>query len=100
MFLHRVHLRAPSGSAAPRRARICASLASADTGVRLSRAEAEALSFRSSSSRSGCTYKIVAVPNVSHVINYDFPAGTDAVEDYVHRIGRTGRGNNVVSQGI
>ena len=34
------------------------------------------------------------VPNVSHVINYDFPAGTDAVEDYVHRIGRTGRGNN------
>jgi ATP-dependent RNA helicase DDX5/DBP2 len=40
------------------------------------------------------------VPNVSHVINYDFPAGTDAVEDYVHRIGRTGRGNNVVSQGI
>lgn len=30
------------------------------------------------------------IPNVSHVINYDIPA---AYEDYVHRIGRTGRGN-------
>lgn len=29
------------------------------------------------------------IPNVTHVINYDIPA-TD--EDYVHRIGRTGRG--------
>ena len=28
------------------------------------------------------------VPNVVAVINYDFPNG---VEDYVHRIGRTGR---------
>ena len=28
------------------------------------------------------------VPNVAAVINYDFPNG---VEDYVHRIGRTGR---------
>lgn len=28
------------------------------------------------------------VPNVSHVINYDMP---DTYEDYVHRIGRTGR---------
>jgi ATP-dependent RNA helicase RhlE len=30
------------------------------------------------------------IPNVSHVINYDVPA---TYEDYVHRIGRTGRGN-------
>lgn len=30
------------------------------------------------------------IPNVSHVINYDIPA---MYEDYVHRIGRTGRGN-------
>lgn len=29
------------------------------------------------------------IPNVSHVINFDAPA---AYEDYVHRIGRTGRG--------
>ena len=28
------------------------------------------------------------IPNVVHVINYDFPADID---DYVHRIGRTGR---------
>jgi ATP-dependent RNA helicase DDX5/DBP2 len=26
------------------------------------------------------------------VINFDFPAGSNGVEDYVHRIGRTGRG--------
>lgn len=32
------------------------------------------------------------IPNVSHVINYDIPA---TYEDYVHRIGRTGRGNKV-----
>lgn len=31
------------------------------------------------------------IPNVSHVINYDQPA---TYEDYVHRIGRTGRGNS------
>lgn len=30
------------------------------------------------------------IPNVTHVINYDIPA-TD--EDYIHRIGRTGRGD-------
>lgn len=30
------------------------------------------------------------IPNVSHVINYDVPATYD---DYVHRIGRTGRGD-------
>jgi len=28
------------------------------------------------------------IPNVSHVINYDVP---HTYEDYVHRIGRTGR---------
>jgi ATP-dependent RNA helicase RhlE len=31
------------------------------------------------------------IPNVSHVINFDIPATYD---DYVHRIGRTGRGNS------
>ena len=31
------------------------------------------------------------IDNVSHVINYDIPATYD---DYVHRIGRTGRGTN------
>lgn len=30
------------------------------------------------------------IPNVTHVINFDIPA---TYEDYVHRIGRTGRGN-------
>ncbi len=30
------------------------------------------------------------IPNVSHVINYDLPENYD---DYIHRIGRTGRGN-------
>jgi superfamily II DNA/RNA helicase len=30
------------------------------------------------------------IPDVTHVINYDLPA---SYEDYVHRIGRTGRGN-------
>jgi superfamily II DNA/RNA helicase len=30
------------------------------------------------------------IPNVSHVINFDVPATYD---DYVHRIGRTGRAN-------
>ncbi len=32
------------------------------------------------------------VPNVSHVINYDLPA---TYEDYIHRIGRTGRGGKL-----
>ncbi len=31
------------------------------------------------------------IPNVSHVINYDEPMNYD---DYIHRIGRTGRGGN------
>ncbi len=30
------------------------------------------------------------IPNVSHVINYDIP---DSYENYIHRIGRTGRAN-------
>jgi superfamily II DNA/RNA helicase len=32
------------------------------------------------------------IPNVSHVINYDIP---ETYDDYVHRIGRTGRGNKL-----
>jgi ATP-dependent RNA helicase DDX3X len=32
------------------------------------------------------------IPNVTHVINYDIP--TD-IDDYVHRIGRTGRAGNI-----
>jgi ATP-dependent RNA helicase DDX3X len=32
------------------------------------------------------------IPNVAHVINYDLPSDID---DYVHRIGRTGRAGNV-----
>ena len=31
------------------------------------------------------------VKDVTDVINYDFPFGKGGVEDYVHRIGRTGR---------
>lgn len=30
------------------------------------------------------------IPNVSHIINYDIP---DSYENYIHRIGRTGRAN-------
>lgn len=33
----------------------------------------------------------VDIPNVNYVINYDLP---DVAENYVHRIGRTGRGKN------
>ncbi|RKO91717.1 P-loop containing nucleoside triphosphate hydrolase protein [Blyttiomyces helicus] len=32
------------------------------------------------------------VPNVTHVINYDLPG---SIDDYVHRIGRTGRAGNI-----
>jgi ATP-dependent RNA helicase DDX3X len=32
------------------------------------------------------------IPNVTHVVNYDLPADVD---DYVHRIGRTGRAGNL-----
>ncbi|THH00642.1 hypothetical protein EW026_g1925 [Hermanssonia centrifuga] len=51
--------------------------------------------------RSGRTPVLVAtavaargldIPNVTHVINYDLPSDID---DYVHRIGRTGRAGNV-----
>mmetsp|Transcript_11400 Transcript_11400/g.32276 ORF Transcript_11400/g.32276 Transcript_11400/m.32276 type:complete len:636 (-) Transcript_11400:2276-4183(-) len=31
------------------------------------------------------------VKDVGSVVNYDMPSGVNAVEDYVHRIGRTGR---------
>jgi superfamily II DNA/RNA helicase len=30
------------------------------------------------------------IPDVTHVINYDVP---ETYDDYVHRIGRTGRGD-------
>jgi len=51
--------------------------------------------------RSGITPVMVAtavaargldIPNVKHVINFDLPSDID---DYVHRIGRTGRAGNV-----
>jgi ATP-dependent RNA helicase DDX5/DBP2 len=35
------------------------------------------------------------VKDIEVVINFDFPAGTNGVEDYVHRIGRTARGEAV-----
>jgi ATP-dependent RNA helicase DDX5/DBP2 len=35
------------------------------------------------------------VKDVTDVINYDFPFGRNGVEDYVHRIGRTGRAGEV-----
>jgi ATP-dependent RNA helicase DDX5/DBP2 len=34
------------------------------------------------------------VKDIDSVINYDFPVGSSGVEDYVHRIGRTARGDN------
>ena len=37
------------------------------------------------------------VKDIMVVINYDFPAGQNGVEDYVHRIGRTARGTAEVS---
>lgn len=36
-------------------------------------------------------FKGLDIPNVTHVVNYDLP--TD-IDDYVHRIGRTGRAGN------
>ena len=35
--------------------------------------------------------RTIDVKDVGVVVNYDMPAGVNAVEDYVHRIGRTGR---------
>jgi hypothetical protein len=35
---------------------------------------------------------LIYVQDIEVVINYDFPAGFQGVEDYVHRIGRTARG--------
>ena len=32
------------------------------------------------------------IPNVKHVINYDLPSD---IEEYIHRIGRTGRVGNL-----
>jgi ATP-dependent RNA helicase DDX5/DBP2 len=34
------------------------------------------------------------VKDIKTVINFDFPSGTGGVEDYVHRIGRTARGES------
>jgi ATP-dependent RNA helicase DDX5/DBP2 len=34
------------------------------------------------------------VKDVGVVVNYDMPTGVNGVEDYVHRIGRTGRAGN------
>lgn len=34
------------------------------------------------------------VKDIMNVINYDFPDGQNAVENYVHRIGRTARGSS------
>ena len=37
---------------------------------------------------TGITFRGLDIPNVTHVINHDFPTNID---NYVHRIGRTGR---------
>jgi superfamily II DNA/RNA helicase len=34
----------------------------------------------------------IDVKDITHVINYDVP---NTYEDYIHRIGRTGRGGNI-----
>ena len=43
-----------------------------------------------------CTLQVAArgldIPNVKHVINYDLPSD---IEEYIHRIGRTGRVGNL-----
>ena len=33
------------------------------------------------------------IPNIDHVVNYDMP-GAGNIEDYIHRVGRTGRLGN------
>merc|ERR1711924_279661 len=51
--------------------------------------------FKSGSSRILIATDLVArgidVQQVSLVLNYDMPCGEDAIENYVHRIGRGGR---------
>ena len=37
-------------------------------------------------------FSFLDFPDIKHVINYDMP---DDIENYVHRIGRTGRGNAI-----
>lgn len=39
-------------------------------------------------SRRLLTYTVQDVRNITHVLNYDYPNNS---EDYIHRIGRTGR---------
>ena len=40
----------------------------------------------------------IDVKDIECVINYDFPLGQNGVEDYVHRIGRTARGECTVGK--
>jgi ATP-dependent RNA helicase DDX5/DBP2 len=40
------------------------------------------------------------VKDIEVVINYDFPPGASAVEDYVHRIGRTARGSTTSGKAV
>ena len=60
-----------------------------------SQREAALRSFKSGKTRVLVATDVAArgidIDSVSHVINYDIPA---APEDYVHRIGRTGRAGN------
>ena len=63
---------------------------------RLQREREEALrDFRSGRSRVLVATSVAArgldIPKVKHVINYDLPS---SIEEYVHRIGRTGRIGN------
>merc|ERR1712114_123586 len=34
------------------------------------------------------------IRNVTHVVNFQMPSGGDGIQEYVHRIGRTGRVGN------
>merc|ERR1711972_804265 len=66
-------------------------------GDRLQREREEALyDFRTGSKPILVATAVAArgldIPNVAHVINYDMP---DDVDEYVHRIGRTGRVGNL-----
>ena len=38
-------------------------------------------------------FRVIITQDIKVVINYDFPVGQNGVEDYVHRIGRTARGD-------